>query len=625
MGNYTQTEKRAINKIASIILESTLLSPQFNEEDKQMGYDGFIEVFSSPEMKKADLLDKLQVQIRGRTITQKISNPGGSINSNPISKNELELYYRNNGVLYFLVVNPNSNRSKVFYNYLFPITIRRMLSKNSHSVKLFLLNKGKLEEFYKHCRYFIQEKNNQAQISTIPLNMPIPPSIVQTNDFIVLRGISMTGDAFEISLSGLGNSKLDKIDISCSTTDLERINEIYEPNWATYLRREGSPFLIPAYDQIQSIKIHKGPPRLKLSNIENQIFFDGYPRLKVEDSVKYIYIYESFYLELHDNSFSWKYAFNDSLKNLLISMRIIEALCNDELLINDKPFKNYSIDQRELDVAFTDIIPFKEIDEIIKIFPSLEVLKESKLKEEELMHLQNLYKAYVLGDCTSLGITEWPKLINYRIKEVSLIFLYSQIDGVLRLIDPFKNTQFHIEPKVVLIQQGLESSNKEFFTSLFATFNAQTWIYASNLNVETVVNSITTLDLLDENQQDQLSYMLLQLLEAYDKTNRKELLLISNEIAEFLYPTKFMETSIYLNCIQTFYRFHNGKLPTKIKQWLFTVLGEAQTNNNHLIECAVYILLSENEEAKKSYSQLIAEEKAQIDNYPIGRLLSPTA
>ena len=202
---------------------------------------------------------------------------------------------------------------------------------------------------------------------------------------------------------------------------------------------------------------------------------------------------------------------------------------------------------------------------------------------------------------------------------MSLVFLYVQLNGKFLLIDPFHNSQFVIEPKVVLTNNTQEAQN-ELFTSLFATFNSQTWKNSSNIDINAVVASISILDLQDRNQQDQISYMLLQILGAYDETSNEILLELANKISVRLFSIEHMETEVYLNCIQTFYRARKGNLPFQVKQWLYTTLEKAKRKNDQLIECAVYILLAETEESKKTFQLLSKEEKSQIEDYPIGRL-----
>ena len=203
-----------------------------------------------------------------------------------------------------------------------------------------------------------------------------------------------------------------------------------------------------------------------------------------------------------------------------------------------------------------------------------------------------------------------------------MIFLYIELNGEFRLIDPFHNTQIAIEPRMVLIRDN-QDLNEEFFTSLFVIFTSQTWRNASNLEIEPVLTSISHLNLNETMQQCQISDMLLQILDAYDNTNRENLLVLANKIADLLYPIESMEISIYLNCIQTFFRVKKGKLPIQIKQWLFITLAQAQSKNDHVLECVVYILLSETEEANTFYNMLTEEEKSQIDKFPIFNLMYP--
>ena len=409
MGNNTRIEKITNNLVSGRLLKSSCLLPHFNEDDKIIGYDGYIEVYSSSEMKKDDLIDKLQVQIRGRTRKSKVFENANSLESNSIQSKELELYYRGNGVLYFLVLNPNSVYNQIYYKYLFPKDIRTMIDQKKNRTKLLKLDEANIKEFYTFCKFCIEEKNYQSQISNIPIDTLIPPTELRAEDIVVKRGITPNADIFEITIFQAGGKCLKKINIKCSDPDLFKMNSILEDDWYTYIKRGDSPFLTPIFNSGPKISVHNAASRIKLSNNQNQIFFEGSPRLETKNNVSQIYFSNSLYLELHDRLFSWKFNFNDTLGNLFTSMQILDALCNNTLLINDSPLKYVTSSINEIQRTLSQIQPMKEIFEIVNTFPTLNILKEYRLIDKEFMHLENLYRAYILKDCSFLRNTQCPK------------------------------------------------------------------------------------------------------------------------------------------------------------------------------------------------------------------------
>ncbi|MPM48037.1 hypothetical protein SDC9_94758 [bioreactor metagenome] len=435
----------------------------------------------------------------------------------------------------------------------------------------------------------------------------------------MLRGETDEADIFQVKILSKTNSKNKQIDILTTDIDIHKINQVNWFDWSAYTQRAGSPILLPTDIGISRIWISDNAQKLKISKADdNTIFYYGYPIRRIENSIRKLIFFDSLHFELYDKSFSFKYNINDTFGNVLKSVQIIEALCNNNLLINDNKLSIGPIQQYEIEATLKNIRPFKNILELINIFPSLNKLREYQLTVEELNFLIRLHKEFICKDLSNYKGTECPRYVRYRIRDVSIILLYIQLNGEYLLLNPF-DSQFALEPRVVIIHG--DNSETAFFTSLFVSFDKAAWRDSSNLNVNTVISSITTLDLSDENQRDQISDMLLQILSAYDESKYPDLLALANKIAEQLFPIKSMEISVYLNCIQTFYRVQEGKLSSEQMEWLETTLTDAQSNKNHLIECAAYVLLSKFEKAKQAYDLLSEEEKAQIDGYPIAHLL----
>ena len=252
-------------------------------------------------------------------------------------------------------------------------------------------------------------KNYQSQLSNIPVDKPTANTKIHDDDIIVLRGETKDAKVYEVSIFREGNNQFGQINIKYSDPDFSKLNQIPTSDWNTYIRREDSQFYTPILNSILKFSIHKNPKKLKLSNTDNEALFNGYPKFKTKNNIKTLIIFNCLYLEMHDKAFSWKFNFNDTLKNVLSAMLIMDSLCNNKLLANGSLVQNNTCDSSEIKTALLYMQPIREIHEIIKTFPSLGALKNYKLSDKELMFLQNLYRAYILKDCSFLANEEHPK------------------------------------------------------------------------------------------------------------------------------------------------------------------------------------------------------------------------
>ena len=124
MANNNKTESRAITALRSIIDEHPTMEHHFNEGDKEMSWDGFIRIFLSdddvPSKKNYD--DDVPVQIKGHVNS---ANIGRERVQQSVDMDDLWVYYRNRGCLYFQIfLSEDGRQNEVFYTSLVPSKIQ---------------------------------------------------------------------------------------------------------------------------------------------------------------------------------------------------------------------------------------------------------------------------------------------------------------------------------------------------------------------------------------------------------------------------------------------------------------------------------------------------------------------
>ena len=126
-----KTEAKALNVLENIIDEHTDMTYDFNYNDKEMSWDGFIWLFTpgSPAHSKKSAIARVPVQIKGHNDSAKKYINKSSI-TYPVEVDDLRLYGTEKGVVYFQLFF-NKHSVSLFYISLFPSKIADYLDTGS--------------------------------------------------------------------------------------------------------------------------------------------------------------------------------------------------------------------------------------------------------------------------------------------------------------------------------------------------------------------------------------------------------------------------------------------------------------------------------------------------------------
>ncbi|MBR3299822.1 MAG: hypothetical protein IKI64_11610 [Clostridia bacterium] len=116
MFTNSKIEQNAIEEVKALANKHHLLDPAINDHDKYMAYDGSIYGFTKvkSDFRKADWDFQVPVQIKGH-IDKKVERRATRI-SQAVELTDLNIYYREHGVLYFVVLmDENGEDREVFY------------------------------------------------------------------------------------------------------------------------------------------------------------------------------------------------------------------------------------------------------------------------------------------------------------------------------------------------------------------------------------------------------------------------------------------------------------------------------------------------------------------------------
>lgn len=129
MGDSSKNERYAVKAVEELIDSSPRLSAEFNSNDRTPCYDGDILIYDRDNTNAKEHLEgRVPVQIKFR----KLGENGDTVNfSIPIK--DLKIYYKDGGVLYFIVAK--DERPRVYYASLLPYDIRTAINGTSESQK----------------------------------------------------------------------------------------------------------------------------------------------------------------------------------------------------------------------------------------------------------------------------------------------------------------------------------------------------------------------------------------------------------------------------------------------------------------------------------------------------------
>ncbi len=189
----TKIEHRAINALESIVDEHLTMEHQFNGNDKEMSWDGYIWLYKKNDglQSKPNFDGRVSVQIKGH-----IDSEHKFLNCDkityPVELNDLEAYATEKGVLYFQIFLDGQQR-EIFYASLYPSKIvdyldvaKKKGNTSTYTIPFLKLEKNS-EQLYIVAKQFNDEATKQGSAYT-----PLVQDRIKCDDFDKLRSITLT-------------------------------------------------------------------------------------------------------------------------------------------------------------------------------------------------------------------------------------------------------------------------------------------------------------------------------------------------------------------------------------------------------------------------------------------------
>lgn len=196
----TKIEKRAISVLESIINEHSTMDHNFNSDDKELAWDGYITLYktNNGDQSKKNFDNRVHVQIKGHNDEKQRYIHKEKIKYK-VSLDDLKAYATEKGVLYFQIFFKDNDK-QVFYCSLYPSKIADYLdeAKERHNEKTINIPFSKLdmtpEALYVVAKQFSEEAVKQGSVSN-----PLVKDRIRKEDFDKIKSL-------DISVVGAKNS-----------------------------------------------------------------------------------------------------------------------------------------------------------------------------------------------------------------------------------------------------------------------------------------------------------------------------------------------------------------------------------------------------------------------------------
>lgn len=563
-------EKKGVGWLESRVAESKILEPYFKENDRTPSWDGSIFVYDG-SIKKENLKGNLPVQIKSKEVK--------ALHSERISYSlkisDIKNYYEIRGTILFVVEICGKER-KGFIKSLLPSEIKETLAelkKNNQKSKVFYLDEldtSTTTQLEYTCEHFLIHK--KLQYSTIEYSLSIT-------------------DATEI-----------EIPLIFDGTPLQE--HIFSKEHLLY----GKPANETVLRYIQNIKITSIAQSLNRNiAINSKTYFSQYNKTQVPHGVSFEFG-KKIRIDLHDvgtANLSYKLTGTVSEQIKVLSF-LLDMVKTRTVHIGDGKVEINNIEESFINNIQDSLNYLKDIESLFNSFridpDRLNILLLEKRDFAILGFLMDVIVRNKRKETTpfQLGFN------GVKVGNITLgIFVYKKAEDTgYEIFDLFvqpDNFKFRAS-------MGVES---DFEISMYVILKQEFLTLVDNLDLAVVLRDIKKV-VFSKGYSEATNLFGLELIKAYDVSNRREFLDAASSIFEWLQQ---MESGNLIHKLNDLQIIRRQRVFTKDEK-TFLIKGQTQNIGNNRILCAINILLENKSEAESNFDQLM-DEKELFIQYPI--------
>jgi len=577
--NTAIVETRAISFLNIELTNCEYLDPCLSQKDTKPLWDGYIIVHSSIAHKNEDIIGRVNAQVKG--ISKKVV-PNHELTF-PISIRDLKVYFRDGGLMYF-VICMNEVEHSIFYISLLPFDIVRLLnqknSKNQISVKLKKFPIKNPIAVTRLFRSFLDDFKKQfSTVSTEILSLDdIGTKINREQELKV--SIPLINKSLEDSLFGLIGE------------------DIY-----IYLAHKG----FEAQTPVEKITLESLEQQYETPvSINDRQFYCSYKIIEREKS-KRILFGRSFFIDMIDGQYSFRLKGNikERINDLEFIISLIDIghikMGNQNLDVELKEISNHKFRFEKL------LLYLKKVQLLLEKLKIRKELDLDSFSETDILRTDLLLKTVLDNEYTSLNLTVSNSfLIFINISNLNFGFEWEQNEsGLYRLINYFEKSGPNL------------FSDINMPISKFAVLKSTEILSISNLDLDLITESIYSIGN-NSFAYDYHNQFILELIKAYDSLEKKDdnLLIAAQNMFMFYIGNKEVDgVRLNLNILQIIKRLRNFN-----QDELEKLLEIKRNNLDFEIQVGVNILLESFSEAEYYFEKLDIQKQEAFRNFPIYNL-----
>lgn len=575
----TKTEHRALNALESIIDDHSTMEHQFNAEDKEMSWDGYISIYkvNSGEQSKRNFDSRVPVQIKGHNDDKKAYINKKCI-TYAVDLDDLEAYASEKGVLYFQIFITEAQR-EIFYASLYPSKIADYLdlAHRRHNGSCINIAFSKLEKdsdkLYLIVKQFAEEAKRQGSAFT-----PLVQDRIRCNEFDKLTSITLSAVGVKNNYDALKR---------LSTGDI-----------CLYGKTEGDKYDRPL-EWLNNSKFFIGTEVRQPISINGEVFYEKYNCIEDSDGGIVLKISPNLEMRLKEGVINFK--IKSSIKELLNDARFLLKLCaGNAYYVNGQAIR-YTTDigaDKEFVKRLEYIVDLCETLQMIgfDINGSLDQFTDEE--KEQLTRLVNL----------RLGA------FNGQIKEELSKYSFKLGDKILPLLIIKRNDEIELQDAVytdkyvIFLPDNEKPEEKGYKMPLFVYQGADVLSNLYRYDYTALQKQIDDCDI-NEKTATALLEATLIMINTYDASKDVHFLDLAQSLLEKI--KVYLEPELYmLNTLQI------KKRKVGFGSAEIEMLNTFDMDENHIMY-GKYVLLGDKEKADLFFDQFSQEEKEQYYKYPI--------
>lgn len=576
----TKTEQRAVNALETIIDEHSTTVHQFNGNDKEMSWDGYIWLYKKNDgtQSKSNFDGRVSVQIKGHNDPQhKFLNENISY---PVELDDLKAYATEKGVLYFLIFLDGSQR-KIFYASLYPSKIADYLeaaqkkgNSGTYNIPFLRLEKD-AQKLYIIAKQFDDEAKKQGSAYT-----PLVQDRIRSDAFDKIKSITLT----VVGAKDLYNALL-----RLSSGDI-----------CLYGKMDDDKYLRPMEWIDKSIFFIGNDVNQKIS-VGEEVFYTQYKCIADSNGGMVLVVSPNLEIRLTENKFNFK--IQTSLKEVSRDARFLLSLKSaNSFAIGGHRFQSVNLNMSlELEKQLRYIVELFDTLKMIDFDVNTKLSYYTDTQQTQLVKLVNLR----LGAYNSQLQDGLSKYIwKFGDKYVPLLILKK--DNEIELANSVYTNKFAI------FLPCSESKNKEGYRfPMFVYHNVDVLANLYYYNYDAFRSQIDSTEI-NEFTSGMLLECVLIMINVFYCNSDSHFLVLAEYLLQLLesFITKELILLIRLQIKKRTGEFNKDDLD---------LLNKIDSDEIHIL-FGKYVLLGNKTKAQKYFEQFSEEDQSRYKDFPIYKL-----